>query len=79
MWAEISPVWAAVEASNYEEAMQGDTERSVSTIKIRMRYQAAIDVGLRIVDSTRTFEITRVEDRDGTKRWIHCICREVLS
>lgn len=79
MWAEVTPIWGAVEALKDEDAVRGDTEHAASTIKVRMRYQTSIEVGLRIVDSARTFEITRVEDRDGTKRWMHCLCREVQS
>jgi SPP1 family predicted phage head-tail adaptor len=77
MWHEAASIWGAIEYARDEDGNRADSGRTSQSIQVRVRYHDAVAVGMRLVDSERTFDIVRVTDRDGTRRWLNCLCQPV--
>ncbi len=76
-WKAVATVWASVEALSgrlYFEAQQ-TAERSDHRITIRWR--RGIEPGMVVLHDGREFTIQAVLDREGKRRWLELVCREV--
>ena len=77
VWQTIAAVWAAVEALTgrlYFEAQQSNIQ---ADHRITIRYCRGIEPGMLVRHDGRELEIQAVLDRDGRRRWLQLMCREV--
>ena len=77
VWQTIAAVWAAVEALTgrlYFEAQQSNIQ---ADHRITIRYCRGIEPGMLVRHDGRDLEIQAVLDRDGRRRWLQLMCREV--
>lgn len=77
-WQTVATVWAAVEALTgrlYFEARQ-TAEQSDHQVIIRWRQGIEPGMKVRMADG-RELTIQAVLDKEGTRRWLQLICREV--
>ena len=77
VWQTIAAVWAAVEALTgrlYFEAQQSNMQ---ADHRITFRYCRGIEPGMLVRHDGRELEIQAVLDRDGRRRWLQLMCREV--
>jgi len=76
-WQPVVTLWAAVEAlagRMYFEAQQTALQ---SDHRVTIRYRAGIEPGMRLRHDGREWEIQAVQDRDGRRRWLTLLCKEV--
>lgn len=76
-WESVCEAWAAVEGLTgrlYFEAQQ-TAERSDHRITIRWR--RGIESGMIVRHDGRELEIQAALDKDGRRRWLELLCREV--
>jgi len=77
VWQRVAAVWAAVEALTgrlYFEAQQSNIQ---ADHRITIRYCRGIEPGMLVRHDGRELEIQAVLDRDGRRRWLQLMCREV--
>lgn len=77
VWQPVAAVWAAVEALTgrlYFEAQQSNIQ---ADHRITIRYCRGIEPGMLVRHDGRELEIQAVLDRDGRRRWLQLMCREV--
>lgn len=77
VWQPVATVWAAVEALTgrlYFEAQQSNIQ---ADRRITIRYCRGIEPGMLVRHDGRELEIQAVLDRDGRRRWLQLMCREV--
>ena len=77
VWQPVATVWAAVEALTgrlYFEAQQSNIQ---ADHRITVRYCRGIEPGMLVRHDGQEFEIQAVLDRDGRRRWLQLMCREV--
>ncbi len=76
-WDNVATVWAAVEGLGgrlYFEAQQTDQQ---SDHKITIRWRRGIEPGMTVRHDGREYTIQAVADKEGHRRWLELICREV--
>ena len=77
-WSTLATVWANVEALSGREFFDSQQTVAQADHRITIRYRADIKPAMRVVEGTRTFEIQAVLDREGRKRTLELLCREVV-
>jgi len=76
-WEPFCTVWAAVEALRgrlYFEAQQTAKE---SDHRVTIRWRPGIEPGMVVRHAGRELTIQAVLDKDGRRRWLELVCREV--
>jgi len=76
-WNNVATVWASVEGLGgrlYFEAQQTDQQ---SDHKITIRWRRGIEPGMTVRHDGREYTIQAVADKEGHRRWLELICREV--
>lgn len=77
-WEVIGSAYAAIEAISGTEVDLADGVAERMNLRVTLRYRTDIEAGSRIIASGRVLNIESALDRDGQKRWLHCLCRELL-
>lgn len=76
-WEHVATVWAAVEALTGRLYFEARQTAEQSDHRITIRWRRGIEPGMIVRYDGREFTIQAVLDRDGTRRWLQLICREV--
>lgn len=76
-WQTVATVWAAVEALTGRLYFEARQTAEQSDHRITIRWRRGIEPGMIVRYDGREFTIQAVLDRDGTRRWLQLICREV--
>ncbi|HPU35052.1 MAG TPA: phage head closure protein [Phycisphaerae bacterium] len=76
-WQTVATVWAAVEALTGRLFFEARQTAEQSDHKVTIRWRRGIEPGMIARHDGREFVIQAVLDREGTRRWLQLICREV--
>lgn len=78
-WADLASVWASVEALSGRELFAAQQTTAEADHQITMRYRADVKPDMRALEGDRVFDITAALDREGRKRKLELLCREVVN
>lgn len=76
-WQQVCMVWAAVEALTGRLYFEAQLTAQQSDHRVTIRYRPGIEPGMIVRHDGREFTIQAVLDREGTRRWLQLLCREV--
>lgn len=76
-WQDVCTVWAEIKALRGREYFAAQQTIAESNHEITIRYRKGIKPTMRAVFNTRNFDIQAVLDKDGRKRYLTLICKEV--
>lgn len=76
-WETVATVWAAVEALSGRLFFEARQTAEQSDHRITIRYRSGIEPGMIVRHDGREFTVQAVLDREGTKRWLELVCREM--
>jgi SPP1 family predicted phage head-tail adaptor len=77
-FTDLATVWASVEPINGREFFAADTVNSEISVRIKIRYRSGIIPAMRIVYSTRTFEIISIIDYMERHTELQLMCKELI-
>lgn len=76
-WQPVCTVWAAVEALSGRLYFEAQQTAQQSDHRVTIRYRKGIEPGMVVRWDGRELEIQAVLDREGRRRWLELLCREV--
>lgn len=76
LWTDIASVWASIEAAGGSVRDASDRIDTRTRTKIRLRFRAGINPGMRFIEGSRIFNIQAVLDENGKRQWLLCLCEE---
>ena len=76
-WQQVCTVWAAVEALSGRLYFEAQQTAEQSDHRVTIRWRQGIEAGMFVRHDGRELEIQAVLDRDGRRRWLELVCREV--
>ena len=76
-WQSVATVWAAVEALTGRLYFEAQQTAEQSDHRVTIRWRRGIEPGMIACHDGREFTIHAVLDRDGRRRWLELLCREV--
>jgi len=76
-WEHVATVWAAVEALTGKLYFEAQQTQEQSDHRITIRWRRGIEPGMVVRYDGREFTIHAVLDKDGKRKWLELICREV--
>lgn len=77
-YRSLATIWAGVEDLTGREFWEASKINSEVTSRIKIRYRAGIRPDMRIIFSSRTFDILAVLDPEGRRTELHLMCRELV-
>lgn len=79
-WSPVAVVWAQVKDLSGREWYEAQQlpEGDVS-VEITIRFRAGLTRTMRIQHGAKTYDVIAVLDRDGQKKFLRLMCREVLA
>ncbi len=77
-WNTVATVWASIEAISVREFFDAARINAEVTHRIRIRYRSNVTPAMRIVESSRTFDIYGAFDPDGKKRELVLMVKEAV-
>lgn len=77
-WQAVATIWAEILPTTGREVFVADGLSARVTHEVRLRYRADVSPQMRFAASDRVFDIRAVRDVDGRKRWLSCLCEEIL-
>ncbi len=78
-WKELCTVWADIQALRGREYFTAQQTVAESNHEIKIRYRKGIKPAMRAIEGERVFDIQAVLDKDGRKRYLSLICKEVVQ
>lgn len=76
-WEHVATVWAAVEALTGKLYFEAQQTVEQADHRITIRWRRGIEAGMVVRHDGREFTIHAVLDKDGKRKWLELICREV--
>jgi len=76
-WSTLATVWAAVEPLTGREFVEAFRTNAELTHRVRIRYRSDVTAKMRVLESSRHYDIVAVLDVKGEMRELHLMCREV--
>lgn len=76
-WEQVCEVWAAVEAITGRLYFEAQQTAEQSDHRVTIRWRSGIEPGMVVRYDGREFTIQAALDREGRRRWLELICREV--
>lgn len=76
-WVDVCKPWASIEALRGREYFSAQQTVAQSDHRVIVRYRPDIEPEMRLVHGQRVFDVQAVLDREGTRRWLELICKEV--
>lgn len=75
-WDTVATVWAAVEPLRGREFYAAQQINAEATVRVRIRYRADVERGMRILVGNKILEILYVIQPELRKRELEILCRE---
>lgn len=75
-WTALATVWGAIEPLRGGESVEAEALASRVSHRIRIRHRAGLSSDMRFRDGGRIFSIRSLNDPDGRRRWLDCLCDE---
>jgi SPP1 family predicted phage head-tail adaptor len=76
-WHPVAAVWAAVEALTGRLRFESMQTAEQSDHRVTIRWRRGIEPGMIVHHDGREFTVQAVLDRDGRRRWLTLLCKEV--
>lgn len=76
-WQAVCTVWAEVESLSGRLYFAAQQTAQQSDHRVTIRWRKDIEPGMVVRHEGREFEVQAVLDRDGRRRWLELVCREV--
>ncbi len=76
-WQTVATVWASVEGLSGRLLFEAQQSAMQSDHRVTIRYRTGIEPGMIVRHDGRELEIQAVLDRDGRRRGLQLMCREV--
>ncbi len=77
-YALIATVWANVSPSNGREVREADANNIATSHIVLLRFRSDLSVGDRLIYRSRILEILSVNDFNGHKAYLKCLCSEIV-
>lgn len=77
-WQDVCTVWAEIRALRGREYFTAQQTLAESNHEIIIRYRKGIKPAMRAISDGRVFDIQAVLDKDGRKRFLSLVCKEVF-
>lgn len=77
VWQRVALIWGSVEALTGRTFFEAQQSHIQSDHRIIIRWRRGVEPRQIVRHGDREFEIQAVLDRDGDRRWLHLLCREV--
>lgn len=77
IWKSTATIWASVEDLRGNQYFQAKQTVDQSDSRITIRYRKDIEQGLIVRHDNREYTIKACLDKDGRKRWLELMCKEV--
>jgi SPP1 family predicted phage head-tail adaptor len=78
-WSTHASVFARVEAVKAGQRLFADKLEGNVTHKVRIRYLSTVDVKMRVIFGSRTFQIRGVIHQEQNSRWTDLLCEEGVA
>ncbi len=75
-WATVASLWGNIRPAGGNEQLRFDREHANVDHLIRIRFRYDIKADMRFRVGARVFEVRRVDDPDGRRKWLDCLCEE---
>jgi len=76
-WQRVAAIWASVEGLTGNQYFQAQQTVDQSDHKVIIRYRQGIEQGMIVRHAGREFRIKAVLDKDGRRRFLELLCKEV--
>lgn len=76
-WQEVCKVWASIEGLSGSLYFQARLTTEQTDHRVIIRYRSDIEPGMIIRYAGREFTIQSVLDKEGKRRWLELMCREM--
>jgi len=76
-WQPVCTVWAAVGGLTGRLYFEAQQTAQQSDHRVTIRYRKGIEPGMVVRHDGRELEIQAALDKDGRRRWLELLCREV--
>jgi len=76
-WQPVCTVWAAVEALTGRLYFEAQQTAEQSDHRVTIRWRRGIEPGMIVRHDGREFTVQAVMDKDGLRRWLTVLCKEV--
>ena len=76
-WQPVCTVWAAVEALTGRLRFESMQTAEQSDHRVTIRWRRGVEPGMIVHHDGREFTVQAVLDRDGRRRWLTLLCKEV--
>lgn len=77
-WSEVGEVWGRIVPATGREIAFRDGVSARLTHEITLRWDDGVHPRMRLRLSERVFEIHAAIDQGERRRWLRCLCEEVL-
>jgi len=78
-WTLETEVWGAIRSLSGSQPFGRDGLSGEIRHEVWVRFRAGLGPDKRFVAGARVLEIRAVLDPDGERRWLRCLCREVVA
>ena len=78
-WSLVTEIWGEVIAASGQETFEADGLSGRISHEIAIRYRNDVAAKQRFVEDGRVYDIRAVLDREGRRRWLHCLCVERVA
>lgn len=78
-WNEVGEVWGRIVPATGREIAFRDGLSARLTHEITLRHADGVHPRMRLRLSERIFEIHAVIDQDERRRWLRCLCEEIVA
>jgi SPP1 family predicted phage head-tail adaptor len=75
-WTLVAEVWARVTAAGGGEPLRAEMLDGRVMHEVWIRHRDGVVPAMRFVQGARVYDIRAVQDPDGRRRWLRCLCEE---
>ncbi len=76
-YSPIATVWANVGSNNGREVLLADANNVSTSYVVLLRFRNDLSAGDRIIYRSKTLEVIFVNDLNGHKAYLKCLCSEI--
>ncbi len=75
-WQTITNLWAHIKPVKSTHTLQNNKQTTTTTHEIKIRHRTDITTDMRFTHNQKIFSILSIQDREGKKQWLTCICEQ---
>ena len=77
-WVSFASVWAAVWPVSAKEHIAGNVEQMTVTHRVKIRFLPGVKANMRILFSSRVFDIVSIINPDERGEQLDLLCKEIV-